>query len=110
MKIPSVNNTDMRQYVLNCQPFNGSPNKHSRNGFSLSGRLINHLYVVYSYGYWPLYVCDTRHPGGLWFVNAHKYSSTTSKHGAQAYPTGKDCMPLPTDELTALIDEARKAL
>jgi hypothetical protein len=105
-KLPRVANNACREYVLRCEEFNGAANSHSRNGFAVSGRRHGHLYVVYSYGHWPMYVCDTR--CDLWFKNAHGYSSTTSKQQSQCYPHGKDCQPLPTEELEAMIDLARQ--
>lgn len=101
MKFPSVANANARPYVLRCEPFNGTVNKNSYNGFAVSGRKIGHLYVVYSYGYWPMFVCDTR--SDTWFVNAHGYSQTTSKQQSQCYPHGKDCRPMPTEELDAML-------
>jgi hypothetical protein len=107
MKIPSTANNNADQYILNCQEFNGAKNEHSRNGYSVSGRRVGHLYVVYSYGYWPMYVCDPR--TDTWFVNAHRYSRTTSKQSSQCYPTGKDCAPMSTDELNAMLELAGRA-
>lgn len=107
MKIPSTANADARSYVLKCAEFNGAKNEHSRNGYAVSGRKIGHLYVVYSYGYWPMFVCDPR--TDTWFVNAHKYSSTTSKQSSQCYPRGKDCAPMGTDELNAMLELAGSA-
>lgn len=105
-KTARVANSDTREYVLRCEPFNGAVNSYSRNGFAVSGRLIGHLYVVYSYGYWPMFVCDTR--SDTWFVNAHRYSITTTKHQGQAWPHGKDCVPLPTEELDAMIARVKE--
>jgi hypothetical protein len=107
MKIPTVTNGDARSYILNCQEFNGAKNEHSTNGYAISGRKAGHLYVVHSYGYWPLFVCDPR--TDTWFVNAHGYSRTTSKHRGQCYPHGKDCAPLPTDEMNDMLEMARNA-
>jgi hypothetical protein len=98
MKIPSTANADARSYVLKCAEFNGSP---------VSGRKIGHLYVVYSYGYWPMFVCDPR--TDTWFRNAHRYSNTTSKQSSQCYPTGKDCAPVPTAELEEMLSMAGSA-
>jgi hypothetical protein len=105
VKIPKTANSECKNYVLACDEFNGASNEHSRNGYSIAGRRIGYMYVVYSYGYWPMYVCDTRND--VWFVNAHKFSVTTSKQASMSYPTGKDCMPLPTDELNDMLHRAR---
>jgi hypothetical protein len=107
MKIPSTANADARSYVLKCKEFNGAKNGHSRNGYAVSGRKVGHLYVVYSYGYWPMFVCDPR--TDTWFVNAHRYSNTTSKQSSQCYPTGKDCAPVPTAELEEMLSMAGSA-
>lgn len=106
MTIPTTSNTNARPYVLKCEQFNGANNEHSRNGYAISGRKVGHLYVVLSYGYWPMFVCDPR--TDTWFVNAHRFSSTTSKQSSQCYPHGKDCAPLPTDELDAMLEMARR--
>jgi hypothetical protein len=105
MKIPTVSNTNARQYVLKCQEFNGAKNDKSANKFAVSGRKVGHLYAVYSYGYWPMFVCDTR--TDTWFTNCDKYSQTTSKQRSQCYPHGKDCAPLPVTELDAMLAMAR---
>jgi hypothetical protein len=113
MPIPSTTNINARSYVLKCQEFNGAKNEHSRNGYAVSGRKVGHLYVVYSYGYWPMFVCDPR--TDTWFVNAHKYTSAgsngnaTSKQQGQCYPHGKDCAPMGTDELNAMLELAGSA-
>lgn len=106
-KIARIPNDACKPYVLRCEEFNGAPNDNSRNGYALSGRRVGHLYVVLSYGYWPMFLCDTR--TDTWFVNAHRYSNTTSKHAGQAYPHGKDLMPLPTEEMDFMLEQARKA-
>ena len=105
MTIAAVSNNNARPYVLKCEEFNGANNEHSKNGYAISGRKVGHLYVVLSYGYWPMFVCDPR--TDTWFVNAHKYSYTTSKHGSQCNPHGKDCAPLPTHELNDMLEMAR---
>jgi hypothetical protein len=94
MTIPSTTNINTRSYVLKCAEFNGV----------ITGRKIGHLYAVYSYGYWPLFVCDTR--TDTWFINADKCSSTTSKHRSQCYPLGKDCAPLPRAQLNEMLSMA----
>jgi hypothetical protein len=104
MKIPSRANNNARASVLACAEFNGAKNEHSRNGYAVSGRRVGHLYAVYSYGYWPMYVCDTR--TDTWFRNSERASPTTSKQSSQCYPTGKDCAPLPTEELQKMLDWA----
>jgi hypothetical protein len=104
MAIPSTTNINARSYVLKCAEFNGVKNEHSDSGYAITGRKIGHLYAVYSYGYWPLFVCDTR--TDTWFINADKCSSTTSKHRSQCYPLGKDCAPLPRAQLDEMLSMA----
>lgn len=99
-----VPNHKARQYVLKCEEFNGAKNGLSRNGYAISGRRVGPLYVVYSYGHWPMFMCDTR--TDTWFVNGSRSSVTTSKHTSQCYPCGKNCAPLPADDLGLLIDAA----
>lgn len=100
-----VPNTSARQYVLKCEEFKGSRNTYATGGHSVIGRRVKHFYVVYSYGYWPMFVCDTR--TDTWFANSDKYSRTTSKHQGQCWPHGKNCAPLPTNELERLLNAAR---
>jgi hypothetical protein len=112
MNTPNINNSDARAYVQACRPFNGAKNDYSRNGYSVSADYRGHLYVVWSYGHWPMYVCDTR--TGLWFRNYEKASRTTTKQAGQCHPcTTPPPAPLPTDKLLEMIDiassEARRA-
>ena len=105
MKIPTVSNTNARQYVLKCQEFNGAKNSQSDNGYAISGRHAGHLYVVLSYGHWPMFVCDPR--TDTWFINADHFSRTTTKQSGQCHPHGRVCAPLPTAELDAMLEMAR---
>ena len=105
MSTPTTTNTNAREYVLKCHDFNGAKNEKSDNGYAISGRRVGHLYVVYSYGYWPMFVCDTR--TDTWFKNADKYSPTTSKQSGQCWPHGKDCAPLPNEDLNEMLRIAR---
>lgn len=107
MKIPLVANTYARPYVLRCAEFNGAKNSLSDNGYAVSGRRHAHLYVVYSYGHWPMFVCDTR--TDTWFINATKSTPTTSKQRGQTYPHGKTLSPLPVSELEKIIEQSRYA-
>ena len=105
MRTPTVTNAFARPYVLKCQEFNGAKNAQSDNGYAISGRHVGHLYVVHSYGYWPMFVCDTR--TDTWFQNCERFSNTTSKHKGYCHPYGKDCAPLPTAELDEMLRVAR---
>tara|TARA_E500000305_G_scaffold38567_1_gene29575 strand:- start:222 stop:506 length:285 start_codon:yes stop_codon:yes gene_type:complete len=49
---------------------------------NLSGEYVGKSYVVYSYGYYPIYV----HLNGTWYKNMDKYSITTSKQQTQSAP------------------------
>lgn len=42
------------------------------------------FYVVYSYGWWPLFVYNF--VTGAWYENADRYSVSTSKQRSQAHP------------------------
>jgi len=108
MSIPTTTNTNVRPYVLKCEDFNGAKNKQSHNGYAISGRRIGHLYAVFSYGYWPMFMCDTR--TDTWFQNCERFSNTTSKHAGYCHPYGKDCAPLPTAELDEMLRVARIAV
>lgn len=99
-----VNTSDVRPLVQACTEFDAGKNAESTTGYAISGRRVNHLYVVYSYGYWPMYVCDTRNK--LWFANAGRFSRTTSKHQSHARPYNVELAHLPTAELDAMIDRA----
>lgn len=49
---------------------------------NLSGEYVGKSYVVYSYGYYPIYV----NLNGTWYKNMEKYSVTTSKQQTQSAP------------------------
>lgn len=68
-------NTNARQYTSLCTPFKGS---------NLSADWHDHLYIVLSYGWWPLFIYSKA--TGVWYRNNEKYSPTTSKHARQAEP------------------------
>ena len=108
MPTPKLNTTDVRPYVRAYKEFDAGKNPHSQTGYAISGRHYAHLYVVFSYGYWPMYVCDMR--TGLWFANEGKASVTTTRHQSHARPVsvGSDMAWLPTHELDKMIDEAAR--
>ena len=68
-------NTRARYVVNNKIPFQGS-NTH--------GEYRNGSYVVFSYGWYPLFVFKD----GQWFENEEKYSVSTSKQTSQLRPYG----------------------
>jgi len=71
-----IANKDTGKYAGKKEPFVAN---------NLSGIAINKKYIIYSYGWYPLYICD-RH--GIWYENTTKYSITTSKHKSQSHPWG----------------------
>lgn len=71
--MPRIANRDAARYVSNQQDFTGN-NLYSK---WKEGRDGGRYYVVYSYGkHWPLAI----HKGGKWYINASKYSKTTTRH------------------------------
>ena len=88
-------NTESHNYTSRKQPFKAS---------NLTGRYVGNSYVVYSYGYYPIYA----NVNGVWFKNSEKYSRTTSKQQTQSRPElygQKEFELLGTDKLNALIDK-----
>lgn len=73
-----VANRRCKDQVNNLEEFKGS---------NLSG--VNHgsLYVVYSYGWYPLFVYNRVQD--LWLENSEKYSVSTSRQQSQARPNSK---------------------
>lgn len=68
-------NTNCQQYVDKCQPFTGS---------NLTGvKVSNKLYIVYSYGHWPIWA----NIKGQWYGHNSKYSQTTSCHTTRSRPS-----------------------
>ena len=62
-------------------------------GSNLSGvEVTDTLYVVYSYGYYPLWACIE----GQWFGHKSKYSKTTSAHQSGSRPKVGDITILKT--------------
>ena len=86
-----VTNGRARQYVLNRQSFMGN---------NLEGLCINeNLYVVYSYGYYPIHI----YKNGQWYENITKYSVTTSKHSTQTRPYEHNIIDKTLEEMKILI-------
>jgi len=44
----------------------------------------NGLYIVYSYAWYPLFVCNME--SGEWLENSERYSPSTSRQQSQAHP------------------------
>lgn len=71
MKIANKNSSD---YTTRLEDFKGS---------NLEGkRLDDSTYVVYSYGWYPIYVWKR----GYWYQNENGYSQSTKKHIYQSRP------------------------
>lgn len=71
-------NTKSRQFVQNLKPFEAN---------NLSARVENgkfKLYVVYSYGWYPLFAYH--YDSNKWFENSERYSVSTSKQRTQCHP------------------------
>ena len=68
-------NTRSRAYVQSTLAF---------KAHNLSAEWRGPLYVVLSYGYWPLFIYDQR--SGKWYENSDRYSVTTSKQRSQSHP------------------------
>ncbi len=65
---------------------------------NLSGELLGGgMYIVWSYGWWPLYV----YKNGKWYENISRYSVTTSKQKSQSRPTS-DTIQLEHSEIKRL--------
>lgn len=71
-----IANRKCKETVERTQEFKGS---------NLSG--VNHgsLYVVYSYGWYPLFVYNRTQD--LWLENSERYSVSTSRQQSQARPS-----------------------
>ena len=85
-----ISNADAESSVAERQPFLGS---------NLDGKKIGNAYVVFSYGYYPIFV----YYNGQWYENADKYSSSTAKQMGQVRPT-MDTIKKSTEDLTAMYE------
>ena len=68
-----TSNAKCREYVQNKEPFKAN---------NLHGQIEGGKYIVYSYGWYPLWA----YVDGKWFENVDKYSSSTSKQKSQSCP------------------------
>ncbi len=68
-------------------------------GSNLTGEMIGDVYVVKSYGWYPIFV----YKDGKWYENSKRYSVSTGKQMRNARPSGVEITPLTKDELTSLI-------
>jgi len=71
-----IANRNAQEQVKSLTPFEGS---------NLNATLTSRFYVVYSYGYYPIYIYDLENK--VWFECIDKYSPTTAKHITQSRPT-----------------------
>ena len=71
-----IANRNAQEQVKSLTPFEGS---------NLNATLSNRFYVVYSYGYYPIYIYDLINR--VWFECTDKFSRTTAKHITQSRPT-----------------------
>ena len=69
-----IGNRKCRGHVTRCEPFEGS----HLAGIKMSAT----LYVVYSYGDWPIWACID----GKWYGHKSKYSNSTSIHTSNSEP------------------------
>ena len=63
----------------------------------------NGLYIVYSYKWYPIFVCDMQ--SGEWFENQEHYSVSTSRQKSQSHPNS-DTRLRSTEELKEIIRKA----
>tara|TARA_Y100000361_G_C11148130_1_gene339351 strand:+ start:626 stop:910 length:285 start_codon:yes stop_codon:yes gene_type:complete len=68
--------------TTNAKSSNYTTRKEPFQANNLSGQYVGKTYVVYSYGYYPIYV----NLNGTWYKNMDKYSVTTSKQQTQSAP------------------------
>ena len=72
--------------------------KRTFKGSNTSGEYINGVYVVKSYGWYPIFV----NKQGKWYENSERYSISTSKQMSQLRPMGVEITKLGTSELRNL--------
>lgn len=70
-----ITNKEAASYADSKVPFKAN---------NLSAENRGRYYIVYSYGYWPLYAYDMLTQ--TWYENSCRYSVTTSKHKTQSRP------------------------
>lgn len=75
--VPRIANARCRRYVQSKHPF-----KANNLSAEWTTRDESDMYIVFSYGYWPLFIFTV----GQWYENEERYSVTTSKHRSQSHP------------------------
>ena len=103
-----IANRDARHYVQRLRPFQGNnlfaTFRTQNNADGTNGPDM--WYVVYSYGtHWPLFV----YANGVWYENAARHNTTTSKHRTQSHPLGSTTL-LSVDQIMTLADGGFQAL
>jgi len=73
---PKVSNSEARSKVDSRTPFRGS---------NVAGGFIGDVYLVESYGYYPLFV----YKDGVWYENMNKFSASTAKQMSQVRPNAE---------------------
>lgn len=86
-------NQKCREYVQNRVEFTAN---------NLKGVQVGEIYVVYSYGWYPLFI----HDGEKWYENYEKYSVSTSKQRTQAHPL-VDCIQYTTQQLKDMVERGQ---
>lgn len=90
-KIEKTSNSRARELVQNRVPFKGS---------NTNSEYVDGAYVVYSYGWYPIYV----YKNNQWYENTSKYSMSTSKQKSQLRPYGDfEIIGLNTDGMWNII-------
>lgn len=84
-------NTKSRQFVEALEPFKAS---------NLSGVNTGRFYVVYSYGWYPLFIYCFKEE--RWFKNTDRYSVSTSKQTGQCHPHAS-CIGLTHEQMKDLL-------
>jgi len=96
--VKRIANREAREYVEQLVPFIG----HNLAGLYQD----NGIYVVLSYGYYPILA----YASGMWFGNRDKYSVTTSRHLSQSMPKGVEIQWLSLEVIKRLIRDGYEAL
>ena len=86
VKTPNIRGRDI---VMGRRSFKGS---------NTTGEYINGVYVVKSYGWYPIFV----YKQGKWYENARRYSVSTAKQMSQLRPFGVETIKMTTEELKDL--------
>lgn len=89
-----ISNKQAREYVQRTEEFKGS---------NLSAEWKGKLYIVTSYGWYPLLVFDRL--SGTWFENSTKYSPSTSRQLSNCHPWF-ETVKLDREAINRLVGEA----